>query len=233
MRRLKMLAAAAALMMSASGAHAVVVDLLTGPGNVAEGAYNQIVYGDFTVTAGGYRGFAGIDYKVYVDRTSIHGLGVDTTGARGVDSNDEDDMDGRNDESLLFDFNSGLWRVLGFWFVDGDHDLDFDDTAPDDEFDLFVDGTEILTDIAIEANDNNGFVSLTSLGVTLNQLTGNQFRVGADDCGFNSNTPRCHDSFYIHKIKYERVPVPEPATLGLVGLALAGFGFRLGRGRRD
>ena len=241
MKRTRTLIAAAALFVTSSGAQAVVVvDLIEDATDapLVEGSFPSVAYSGFTVTAGGYNSFAGTDYNVYVDLTGgpdHHGLGVDTTGADNpnVTSGDKDDIDGMNDESLIITPDSGFqWRLLAITFVDGDHDWNFNSPSPDDRFDLLIDGTMILDEIPIEANDLYGRVDLTSLGVSLDDLTGGEFQIGADLCGRGGrNSNRCKDSFYVHKIEYERVLVSEPATLGMLGLALTVFGFGFARRR--
>jgi len=80
----------------------------------------------------------------------------------------------------------------------------------DDDFNLLVDGIEVLTDVS----PGIGPIATYVFGVD-QQFTGQEFRFLADSA---------EDDFKLWQVTFEIAEVPLPGTLALLGVALAGLG---------
>lgn len=191
----RVLAIASLVVMMATGAQAATVNLMHGADlnhiNNPKGTASFHVDGvQGHVTAGNNRNRSTPSISVAWD-----GIGVRS----GYFNNP--DLDGRYNEWLEFSFKKAV-RLISVTFASVDHN---------DDWDVFVDGTEVAND-----STQNPFRFYGKIGTS--------FRVLAD---YAYCKGYCGDNFVIKGFKFEHAPapVPLPATgLLLIG-GLAGLGF--------
>lgn len=180
-------AAAVALGLSFGPASAVTLDLTNS--GVFSGNQGQSLTFSEVLT--------GIDLDITGERGSSSNItlrfGANGLGVRGVPANDDSgNIDGSDEvETLVFTFSDQV--VL--------NGLVFGNNQSNDEFDLFVDGIEVIT--------NGETTAVPGLG-----LTGTTFGIRAD---------QANDNFRLASVTVAAVPLPMPILLlasGLGGLIL-------------
>lgn len=182
---------------SAASAASINFDFSGDDGNAIKQPSFMLTQDDLEVTATG----------VLVDGTTPRDVLQNDNGFgvfRGVGENPQ--IDGRNDnrrETLNLSFNN-LVTLLSATFTEVDSG---------DEFQLFVDGTQLVSDTVIPGNGIFDFTSFNATGTVLG------FTIGDSD-----------DDYFLKSVEVKEVP--EPTTI-LGSLLVTGFGAMFYKKRKN
>ena len=235
---------AAALLLPLASAQAVLIDFKTaaepGPGlpgevHYGESAYSSLnLFADFGIAVRiSATSASAANPLVYLDSGNA-GMGVcpkvfatapvgsATNGTKNLcDPSDDDNV--KYGERLRFDFDEAV-VISKIWF-NNNHDDDW--SLVGDSISILNDPPHMFTGIVPDlVGPRKGDVLYES---SMYFAAGDFAYITFYDpsCATNSRTQPCGDEFYLSAMEINRVP--EPGTLALLGIAIAGLGSARGR----